>query len=100
MLASATCSSLLGTGVERSASLLRETTIYLLDLPQHDPRSRNGRPIHYTTALRWAQRGIRGVRLEAVRLGHRWVTSLEALDRFAARLAGITPNSDGINASS
>ena len=45
-----------------------------------------GRKIHTSSIWRWATKGVRGVRLEARLLGGRYVTSLEALDRFAATL--------------
>jgi hypothetical protein len=41
-----------------------------------------GRSLHLSTVNRWRKPGLGGVCLEAVRLGGRWVTSLEALDRF------------------
>jgi len=47
----------------------------------------HGRRIHVSTLHRWCQRGVRGVRLECRRLGGRIVTSVEAVDRFSARLA-------------
>jgi len=40
-----------------------------------------------STIYRWAQRGIRGVKLETLRLGGGLVTSVEALQRFAERLS-------------
>ena len=49
-------------------------------------RSLPGRP-HPSTIWRWHRVGVRGIRLEAVRLGGRYITSQEALDRFAARLS-------------
>ena len=33
------------------------------------PRRRRGRPIHVSTIFRWIDRGVRGVRLEAIRIG-------------------------------
>ena len=39
------------------------------------------------TIWRWCRRGIRGIRLEYLRLGHRVVTSEAAIGRFAQRLA-------------
>ena len=50
-----------------------------------------GRGTHFSTILRWILKGHRGVKLEALRLGGRWVTSRAALQRFAERL---TPNLD------
>jgi hypothetical protein len=55
------------------------------------PPGRNGRRCHLSTILRWVLRGAKApdgtvVRLEACRLGSRWLTSREALQRFADRL--------------
>jgi hypothetical protein len=40
----------------------------------------------YSTVYRWATQGVDGVRLEALRLGYSYVTSVEALERFGQRL--------------
>lgn len=50
------------------------------------PPSRAGRPTHPSTIFRWMTRGIRGCRLETIRLGGVLFTSVEALQRFADRL--------------
>jgi Protein of unknown function (DUF1580) len=60
------------------------------------PPARNGKKTHISTLLRWATKGAKGpdgtiVRLEALRLGGRWVTSREAIQRFMERL---TPRVD------
>jgi hypothetical protein len=60
------------------------------------PPARNGNRTHLSTLLRWITRGAKApsgqrVLLEAVRLGGRWMTSREALQRFAERL---TPHLD------
>jgi hypothetical protein len=60
------------------------------------PAARGGKKTHLSTLLRWILIGARGpsgepVRLEAVRLGGRWMTTREALQRFAERL---TPRLD------
>jgi Protein of unknown function (DUF1580) len=60
------------------------------------PGSRQGRPTHVATLYRWAGRGIRGVRLEAVRVGGCLYTSREAMQRFAERLTNGTPHSDAM----
>ena len=82
------------------AGVLGETRIYLHDVPNHIPTSPTGRKTHYSTVLRWAMRGVHGVRLEAVRLGGRWVTSLEAVSRFSAGVTATTapmPSSPAID---
>ena len=45
------------------------------------PVSRGGRPVHLATIWRW----IKARKLEGVRLGDRWLTSVEALQRYAER---------------
>lgn len=59
------------------------------------PPARQGRKTHLPTLLRWILRGTRNpagetVRLEAIRLGNRWMTSREALQRFVERLTPAT----------
>jgi hypothetical protein len=67
-------------------NLLTERVITLVEAARLVPPGRGGRPTHLSTLLRWINPGVRGVRLEAARLGGRWVTSHEALQRFAERL--------------
>ena len=65
-----------------------------LSLPQAArrlPPGRNGRPVSTSTLVRWILHGLLGpdgevVRLEAVRLGFRWVTDEAALQSFVERL--------------
>ena len=68
-----------------------EDTLTLTDACKVLPRGRNGARPQLSTLLRWVLEGVRGldgrlVRLEAVRLGRKWVTSRAALQRFAAAL--------------
>ena len=49
----------------------------------------DGRRLHVSTVHRWRNPGVQGVRLEAVRLGHVWYTSFEAIERFARRLTAL-----------
>ena len=55
---------------------------------------------HPSTLWRWYHQGVRGVKLEAVRLGGRLLTSQEALERFAARLAAVDAIPAGADAPS
>jgi hypothetical protein len=55
------------------------------------PPARRGKKTHLSTLLRWIHRGARApsgemVRLEGVRLGGRWHTSMPAIQRFAEAL--------------
>ena len=76
--------------------LTREPPLTLAQACRHVPPGRGGRRTHISTLLRWILTGAKApggqtVRLEALRLGGRWVTSREALQRFAEAL---TPRLD------
>jgi len=77
--------------------LTAETLIPLADAAKIVPPARSGKITYFSTILRWVLRGAKApdgalVRLEALRVGGRWLTSREAIQRFALRLA---PNLDG-----
>jgi len=55
------------------------------------PRRRRGRKIHVSTVFRWMQQGIRGIRLEGVKIGGTCCTSEAALKRFFAALSAADP---------
>jgi hypothetical protein len=70
--------------------LQAETPISLGQAARLLPTGRRGRPVTLSCVLRWVLDGVKlpngqTVRLEAVRMGGRWITSVEALERFAAR---------------
>jgi len=62
--------------------LLDEHLVSLSDAPDCLPR-RGGRRIHVSTLHRWAREGLRGRRLETVKIGAITFTSREALVRFS-----------------
>jgi hypothetical protein len=64
-----------------------ETTFPLAETPKHIPPRRGGRKLHQATAFRWAKHGVRGVKLETIRIGGTLCTSVEALQRFFERLS-------------
>ena len=66
--------------------LRNEKLLSLTDAARAVPAIDGRRP-HTSTIWRWCRRGIRGIRLEYLRLGHRVVTSEAAIGRFAQRLA-------------
>src|SRR3954469_20565528 len=73
--------------------LKTERTIGLHEAAKLYPSFRQGKATHISTPLRHITRGAKlasgeVVRLEGARLGGRWITSLEALERFMARLTG------------
>src|SRR5262249_3804223 len=70
--------------------LRNETTLSLTAAARMLPPGRRGRPVTLSCVLRWILDGVKlpsgeVVRLEASRLGGRWITSVEALERFAER---------------
>src|SRR5262249_1574261 len=63
------------------------------------PPFRVGRPTHISTVLRHITRGVRlatgtRIKLEGMRLGGRWVTSVEAVQRFSDRLTAAALGKD------
>jgi hypothetical protein len=78
------------------SDLLCESLIGLSEAARKFPPGRGRRPVSFSCVLRWVTHGIpspdgQRVRLEALRVGGRWLTSLEALARWAERL---TPRLD------
>jgi hypothetical protein len=69
-----------------SIDLVSEEVLSLTDAAKTLPLV-HGRRLHPSTLWRWARKGIRGVRLDYVRLGRSIVTTRRALSDFAARLA-------------
>ncbi len=69
--------------------MLRDETVITFAEAARSLPPLNGRHVHTSTLWRWARRGCRGVKLEVRRLGGRFVTSIEALDRFGEALAAI-----------
>lgn len=49
--------------------------------------SKTGRRMDISSLWRWAVRGVRGIKLEHIRVGRELRTSRQALDRFYRRLA-------------
>ncbi len=79
------------------STILVESTLSLHDACRLLPSSRAGKKLNLCTICRWITGGVRAidgtrVRLEAVRLGGRWLTSHEAIERFSAALTGDTGN--------
>jgi hypothetical protein len=76
--------------------LTAETPIPLEAACRLIPPARGAKRCHLSTLVRWIHTGVRApdgqrVRLEAIRLGARWCTSREAIQRFAEAL---TPHLD------
>jgi hypothetical protein len=78
--------------------ILDETILSLQEAADSLPSGMNrGKRLDFSTIWRWVLRGClaidgRRVKLEAVRLGGRWLTSREALERFSDALS--TPQAD------
>jgi hypothetical protein len=63
-----------------------ETVFPLSKAPNHTPLSSSGKKLHVATVFRWKD-GIRGVKLETIRIGGTLYTTAEALQRFFERLS-------------
>lgn len=77
--------------------LTNEQAISLEEAAKLIPPSRGARRTQFSTLLRWITKGVRSpsgdvVRLDAIRVGGRWVTSAQAVQRFGEAL---TPRLDG-----
>src|SRR5437868_2812792 len=59
--------------------LQSEQLLTLTQAARMRPLGRQGRPTHLSTVYRWISRGVRGHRLEAIRLGGSLYTSREAV---------------------
>ena len=68
-------------------NLQNEIVLSLTEAARHLPRRRAGKRPHVATLYRWISRGLRGVKLEAIRVGGTLCTSQEALQRFCERLS-------------
>ena len=75
---------------DRSLGLLKETIIPLSAVMA----SFSNRP-HSSTVWRWTIRGVAGVKLETVRIGHAVFTSEEAVARFLHRINSPAPDDQG-----
>jgi hypothetical protein len=66
-----------------------EPLITLRQAAKHFPLTQ-GKGLHMATVFRWIRDGVLGpnrtrIRLEAVKVGSRWLTSIAALERFVER---------------
>jgi hypothetical protein len=59
----------------------------LTEVPNRIPKRSDGSKVSVSAVHRWASRGIKGVRLETVKVGHTRCTSNEALKRFFQAIA-------------
>ena len=64
-----------------------ETLIPIGQVPQKLPPRPSGKSVHVTSVYRWINHGVRGVKLESLKVGGTTYTSTEALQRFAEGLS-------------
>jgi hypothetical protein len=69
-----------------------EQVVTLSEATTHLPRRRRGKRPNIATLYRWAQSGVKGIRLETICVGATRCTSVEALQRFCE---GVTAAADG-----
>jgi hypothetical protein len=63
----------------------------LREAPDHVPHRGGSKALHKSTGFRWASSGVRGVRLETIRIGGTLCTSTRALQDFFDRLSTPRP---------
>lgn len=78
--------------------ILNENLLSFAGAARHLPPNAAGCRVHISTLVRWRIRGVRGVRLEAIRIGGRWHTSREALARFAVAVTAAVEKAAEPNA--
>ncbi|HCS54729.1 DUF1580 domain-containing protein [uncultured Rubinisphaera sp.] len=66
-----------------------ETLITFAELAASLPSRRRNCKVHVSTVHRWRNSGLKGIRLEALRIGGAWCTTWEAFARFCAQLTAI-----------
>jgi hypothetical protein len=75
-----------------------ETTIWANDVPKMLPPGRGGKRMHLSSVIRAILAKDETRRLEALRVGSRWLTSVEAVQRWMERQTadrlGTTPPAD------
>lgn len=76
--------------LSKMIDVTQESLMLLRDVPRHLPVRPNGKRLHISAVYRWTMRGVKGVRLETMKLGGSTYTSREALQRFSERLS-ISP---------
>lgn len=64
-----------------------ETILTFCEARNRLPRRRRGKRPDVSTLYRWSQVGLKGVRLETLKIGGQTCTSIEALQRFFDRLS-------------
>lgn len=65
----------------------RQELIALRELPKLLPKRPNGKRVHLATIYRWIQRGVRGVRLRATKIGGSTFIEQRNLDDFIDKLS-------------
>jgi hypothetical protein len=75
-----------------------EKLIDLSEAARLRPGSRLDKPTHPGTMARWILKGLRTpaglIKLEGARLGRKWYTTRQALQRFADQLTAAVPSTD------
>ena len=74
-----------------SIDTTREKLLSLAEATHYIPATKDRRLI-VSTIWRWCRQGVKGVRLEYVRVGRKMCTSHEAMSRFFAALAEADQN--------
>ena len=66
-----------------------EQLVPMRDIPAMLPSRPGGRKLHLSVPYRWASSGVRGVRLEVIRIGGTTFSSVQAIQRFGEKLSEL-----------
>jgi hypothetical protein len=69
--------------------IAEEQVFPLDDLPKHVPQRQRGKPLHLSTCYRWAHYGVKGIKLETVRVAGTLCTSVESFQRWCDALTAL-----------
>ncbi len=78
-----------------SLDILSEDLLTIKQAAKEVPRPVGKKPLHYATAWRWAHRGLRGHKLETVRVGSQLMTSRQRLHAFFLATQQTQTNTNG-----
>lgn len=73
-----------------------ETVLTFAQARSRLPNRRRGKQPDISTLYRWAKVGLRGIRLETIKIGGQTCTSLEALQRFFDALSAPANGSGNV----
>ena len=63
-------------------NILTEDLLTLKQAAKAVPRPKGRKPVHYATIYRWVNTGVRGTKLETIKIGQQYMTSVQRIHAF------------------